>query len=40
LFAEDYVEDSTIEESTEETTGDKSADDNVVALPIPNSSDK
>lgn len=40
LFAEDYVDDSTIKESTEETTGDESADDNVVALPTTNSSDK
>jgi segregation and condensation protein B len=40
LFAEDYIEDSNIDESTEETAGDNSADDNVVALPTTNSSDK
>ena len=31
---------SIVQEATEESTGDKSADDNVVALPITNSSDK
>jgi segregation and condensation protein B len=40
LFAEDYVENSTIEESMEKTNGDENADDNVVALPTTNSSDK
>jgi segregation and condensation protein B len=40
LFAEDYIEDSNIDESTEETAVDNSADDNVVALPTTNSSDK
>ena len=40
LFAEDYIEGSNIDESTEETAGDNSAGDNVVALPTTNSSDK
>jgi hypothetical protein len=40
LFAEDYIEGSNIDESTEETAGDNSAADNVVALPTTNSSDK
>ena len=40
LFSEDYVDSSNMAESSERSTEDTSADDNVVALPITNSSDK
>jgi segregation and condensation protein B len=40
LFSEDYVDSPNMAESSERSTEDTSADDNVVALPITNSSDK
>jgi segregation and condensation protein B len=40
LFAEDYVEGSTFEQSTEECDQDTNVDDNIVALPITSSGDE